>query len=82
MYISMESPDHGEQLSENQNSIQRSIIKLCPFIQCSVEKKHEEFLPSLIKRSTLRSRINGCGDDWDHYNSYLMVSTVVFVVLK
>ena len=37
----------------------------------------KEFLPLLIKRSTLRSRINGHGDDWD-----LMVSTVVFEVFK
>jgi len=50
--------------------------------QTFMEKKHEEFLPLLIKRSTLRSRIDGRGNDWNHCNSYLMVSTVAFVVLK
>jgi len=39
----------------------------------------EEFLLLLIKRSTLRSRINSCGNDWDHCNGYLMMSTVVLV---
>jgi len=47
-----------------------------------VENKHEEFLPLLIKRQTLRMRIDGRGDDWDHCNGYLIVSTMVFIVFK
>ena len=31
-----------------------------------MEKKSKEFLPLLIKRS----RIDGRGDDWNHYNGY------------
>ena len=78
----MELPECGEQLCENQNLIRRGIIKLWPFVLCCVEKKNEEFLPLLIKKSTLRLRIDGRGDDYDHYNGCLMVSTVVFVVFE
>ena len=46
-------------------------------MQCGKDTQRISML--LIKRSTLRSRINGYGDDWDHYNDYLMVSTAVFV---
>ena len=46
-------------------------------MQCG--KNTQRISTLLIKRSTLRLRINGCGDDWDHYNDYFMVSTAVFV---
>ena len=42
----------------------------------------KETLPLLKKMLTVRSRIDEGGDDWDHYNSYLMVSTIVFVVFE
>jgi len=59
----MELPECGEQLCENRNLIWRGSIKLWPFVLFCVEKKNKEFLPLLIKKSTLRSRIDGHGDD-------------------
>ena len=56
------------------------VMAVC--LMVCVEKTHEEFLPLLIKRPSQRLRIDRYGNDLEHYNGCLMVSTVVFVVFK
>jgi len=47
-------PGRSEDISENQKLIQRSIVKIWPFVCYYVEKKHKEDLPSPVS-STIGS---------------------------